>query len=41
MNTRYGTEDGLLSTAVENYLKTVCGDSEQTIQAVRNNLLED
>ena len=41
MNTRYGTEDGLLSTAVENYLKTVCGVSEQTIQAVRNNLLTD
>ena len=36
----YGEEEQPLSKTIENYLKTACGISQETIDAVRNNLLD-
>ena len=36
---RYSTENGKLYSAIENYLKTVCNVSDETIASVRFNLL--
>lgn len=38
---RYSGEDRKLSTAIENFLKTECNITDETIAAVRANLLED
>ena len=37
----YGTESGLLSDAVANYLMSECGITEEQIASVRAILLED
>jgi len=37
--TKYGTGNGKLYSAVENYLKTVCNVSDETIASVRLNML--
>ena len=37
----YGTGDGKLSSAIENYLKTVCGVSQEEIDTVRRMMLEE
>ena len=39
ISTRYAREDGLLSSAIEYYLKKVCSIEDETIKAVRRNLL--
>lgn len=41
MMQNYGTGDGKLSSAIENYLKTVCDVEQETIDSVRNIMLED
>ena len=37
---KYPSKDGSLSGAIENYLKTVCNVSDETLNAVKNNLLD-
>ncbi|MBQ2986410.1 MAG: tyrosine-protein phosphatase [Tyzzerella sp.] len=41
MMQNYGTGDGKLSSAIENYLKTVCNVEQETIDSVRKIMLED
>lgn len=38
--TEYGTGDGKLSSATENFLKTVVGVSDETIESIRNILID-
>ena len=36
----YSTEEGTLSSAIENYLEKVCGVSRDTIESIRDIMLE-
>ena len=36
----YSTEEGKLSSAIENYLEKVCGVSRYTIESIRDIMLE-